>query len=219
MEIERLFMHGTLFLRQWKSLAFDEYDLILLERALLENPKRGKVFRDTGYIRKTRMPFRYEGRQGTARICYVEFEDQETLYLLAVFAKREEKHLSPDERFSLKWQIRHLEHALPKGEETMHKAYAVLSDALDEAVRDANHEPTRLKRHRVKMEIPPLGEFSAEDIKRIRHQQGVPQRLFAEFLGVSKRTVEAWEIGRGKPTGPSSRLLGLLQARKLSITE
>ena len=48
---------------------------------------------------------------------------------------------------------------------------------------------------------------------------GVTQSLFAKYFGVSARTVEAWEAGRNKPSGPSSRLLELLQTRKLSLIE
>ena len=36
------------------------------------------------------------------------------------------------------------------------------------------------------------------------------QRLFAEALGVSIKTVEAWESGINSPSGTASRLLELL---------
>ena len=45
----------------------------------------------------------------------------------------------------------------------------------------------------------------AEDIKEIRSKTGLTQSLFAQWFGVSTRTVEAWESGRNKPSGPSSR--------------
>lgn len=43
--------------------------------------------------------------------------------------------------------------------------------------------------------------------------------MFARWFGVSTRTVEVWENGRNKPSGPSSRLLGLLQSNRLSIAQ
>lgn len=43
--------------------------------------------------------------------------------------------------------------------------------------------------------------------------------MFARWFGVSTRTVEAWENGKNKPSGPSSRLLGLLQSNRLSIAQ
>ena len=36
------------------------------------------------------------------------------------------------------------------------------------------------------------------------------QTVFANYMGVSKKTVEAWELGRTHPTGPAYRLLDIL---------
>ena len=36
------------------------------------------------------------------------------------------------------------------------------------------------------------------------------QQVFASFLDVSVKTVEAWETGRTHPTGPAYRLMYLL---------
>ena len=40
------------------------------------------------------------------------------------------------------------------------------------------------------------------------------QTVFAEFFGVSKKTVEAWECGRTHPTGPALRLMDILYEGK-----
>ena len=37
------------------------------------------------------------------------------------------------------------------------------------------------------------------------------QHVFADFLGVSVKTVEAWERGRNHPTGPACRLIKILE--------
>lgn len=50
-------------------------------------------------------------------------------------------------------------------------------------------------------------EFSANDIKTIRHRTGLSQATFAAAMGVSKKAVEAWEGGRNKPVGTAKRLL------------
>jgi putative transcriptional regulator len=54
-------------------------------------------------------------------------------------------------------------------------------------------------------------EFSREEVKEIRGAAKMTQAAFAEFLGVSKKTVEAWESGRNKPSGACCRLLALLE--------
>lgn len=68
-------------------------------------------------------------------------------------------------------------------------------------------------------DIKEINMYSSEDIKRIRLKIGATQAFLAEWLGVSKRTVEAWECGRNMPNGPSARLLALLDDGKIEIKE
>lgn len=53
-------------------------------------------------------------------------------------------------------------------------------------------------------------KLSAKQVTEIRHQQGLTQKELAEGIGVSKRTVEAWEIGRSNVSGAAGKLLSLL---------
>lgn len=101
----------------------------------------------------------------------------------------------------------------------MSKEFDILSAALDEAILDAKSGNKILNSETVSIEIEPLVEYSADTIKDIRKRTGLTQALFAKWIGVSTRTVEAWEAGRNKPSGPSSRLLGLLQSDRLSIAQ
>jgi putative transcriptional regulator len=43
-----------------------------------------------------------------------------------------------------------------------------------------------------------------------RSHAGLSQAEFAAAIGVSKRTLENWEQGRAKPTGPAEVLLNLV---------
>ena len=65
----------------------------------------GKVIRGTGRMRKMRFAFKGRGKSGSTRVCYVDFEIKETIFLLAVFAKNELENLSQSERNILKKQI------------------------------------------------------------------------------------------------------------------
>jgi len=58
--------------------------------------------------------------------------------------------------------------------------------------------------------VSPLHNYTASEIKEIRLQNSMTQRLFAEALGVSVKTVEAWESGTNSPSGIASRMLELL---------
>ncbi len=49
------------------------------------------------------------------------------------------------------------------------------------------------------------------DVKEIRDRMDLSQSAFAGILGVSVRTVQEWEQGRRKPSGPAVSLLRVAQ--------
>lgn len=53
---------------------------------------------------------------------------------------------------------------------------------------------------RIEIQVP-------SDVKMIREHMGLSQSVFAGVLGISKRTLQDWEQGRRKPTGPAKALL------------
>ncbi len=60
--------------------------------------------------------------------------------------------------------------------------------------------------------ILPIKEYTGKEIRDIRKKAGMTQSVFASYMGVSIKTVEAWEGGRTHPTGPVFRLLDILSA-------
>jgi putative transcriptional regulator len=64
---------------------------------------------------------------------------------------------------------------------------------------------------KAKLTIKPIAVFNTDDIKRIRQKTGLSQVMFAGSLGVSPKTVEAWENGRNKPEGASRRLCEIVR--------
>ena len=68
----------------------------------------------------------------------------------------------------------------------------------------------RVRNHEIP-DFEPVQEFSKEEIKSIRLKVNLPQTCFAELLGVSSRSVEAWEAGKRKPTGAANRLFQLIE--------
>lgn len=97
----------------------------------------------------------------------------------------------------------------------MSEAFEILSGALDEAINDT--KTNELKRNTRSIDIEPVTIYNSQQIKNIRNKIGLTQNLFAKYLGVSAKTVEAWEAGRNKPSGPSNRLLWLLDMGKITI--
>jgi putative transcriptional regulator len=55
-------------------------------------------------------------------------------------------------------------------------------------------------------------QYPEPEVKLIREKAGLSQRRFALLIGVSKRTLENWEQGRRRPTGPAKALLRALEA-------
>lgn len=99
----------------------------------------------------------------------------------------------------------------------MSKAFDVLSGALMEAIEDTQRNKKTLKRNMRTVKIQPIKSYSPIKIKSIRNDIGLSQVLFAKYLGVSPKTVEAWEAGRNKPSGSSCRLLYLLDEKIISL--
>lgn len=67
--------------------------------------------------------------------------------------------------------------------------------------------------------IVPLKEYSNSEIRDIRIKAGMTQKVFAAYMGVSQKTVEAWERGTSHPTGPAFRLLDVLLKNNLEETD
>jgi len=59
--------------------------------------------------------------------------------------------------------------------------------------------------------VAPLPHYKGNKIKEIRKKLGLTQSTFAYILGVSIKTVEAWESGRNDPQGPAQRMLFFLE--------
>lgn len=63
--------------------------------------------------------------------------------------------------------------------------------------------------------LPPVKEFSAAQIKKIRAKNHVSQSVLAAYLNTSKYTVQKWETGEKKPSGPSLKLLNIVEKKGL----
>ena len=59
--------------------------------------------------------------------------------------------------------------------------------------------------------LTPPKEYSPKEIRKIRDSLNVSQGLFAQIIGVSKKTIESWEYGRGRPSGAASRILSIVE--------
>ncbi len=65
--------------------------------------------------------------------------------------------------------------------------------------------------------LPPVKEYTAEQIKLIRLKNHASQGVFAAYLNTSKSTVQKWEQGKKKPNGSSLKLLNLVDKKGLEV--
>ncbi|MBO9331366.1 helix-turn-helix domain-containing protein [Achromobacter xylosoxidans] len=62
---------------------------------------------------------------------------------------------------------------------------------------------------------PPVRDFSAADIKRLRSDLKFSQSVFALFLHTTVSTVRKWEQGETRPGGPALKLLNVIANKGL----
>jgi len=79
---------------------------------------------------------------------------------------------------------------------------------LQEAV---DYEQGKINVRKETITIEPIPEITASKIKEIRNNAGLTQAMFAAIIGVSQKTVEAWESGTNRPIGPARRMISIIQ--------
>lgn len=65
--------------------------------------------------------------------------------------------------------------------------------------------------------LPPVEDFSASQIKKIRLKEKVSQPVFARCLNTSTSTIKQWEQGEKHPRGTSLKLLNLVAKKGLNV--
>ena len=94
-----------------------------------------------------------------------------------------------------------------------------MSEFFDEIMSSIDETIEASKKNRLKetIIIKPVKKYNAEGVKQIRHSLNMTQAVFAGMMGVSQKTVEAWESGRNVPMGPASRVLDLLMENRKNV--
>jgi len=86
--------------------------------------------------------------------------------------------------------------------------YEELKQSLEEAVAFKNGDKSKAYASVCEKPVP---EYKARDVARVRSALNLSQRSLARVLGVSPRTIEAWEGGRNTPRGAARNLLYLIE--------
>jgi len=59
--------------------------------------------------------------------------------------------------------------------------------------------------------------LSPEEIRSLRERNRVSQPVFARYLNTSESTVQKWETGAKRPSGPALKLLDIVQKHGLGM--
>ena len=91
----------------------------------------------------------------------------------------------------------------------MSAVYDDIMSSLSELLDAAQGKETGIVVH--PRTVKDVEVFSPQQIKQVRMDAKMTQKTFAACIGVSPKSVEAWEGGRSKPDGAARRLLGLMR--------
>lgn len=82
-----------------------------------------------------------------------------------------------------------------------------------EAVKDALYPKKNgvVSKRNHSLSVNPLKNMTAEDIKTLRKSLKLSISVFSSVLGISNKTLEAWEAGTNKPSGPALRLMNMMK--------
>ena len=58
-------------------------------------------------------------------------------------------------------------------------------------------------------------EMAPEEIRALREKAAMSQAVFAAVLNISLSSIQKWEIGDKRPSGPSLKLLNLIERKGL----
>jgi len=61
--------------------------------------------------------------------------------------------------------------------------------------------------------LAPVHELSGKQIRAIRSRTQMSQAVFAAVLNTSVSTIQKWEIGEKRPSGPSLKLLNVIERK------
>lgn len=96
------------------------------------------------------------------------------------------------------------------------KALSPILEAVHETARDL-HEAGIIDTQRMReydtLCLAPVQDFSGDRIRALRERNHISQTALATLLNTRVSTVRQWEAGARRPTGPSLKLLDLLDRK------
>lgn len=106
------------------------------------------------------------------------------------------------------------------GNDAKPQAKSRILEAVHETASDLQRLGFIDKRKQQKLDVlclEPIPPYDSERIRALREQLKLSQAVLASVLNTSASTVRKWEIGEKHPSGPSLKLLNLLERKGLEV--
>lgn len=101
---------------------------------------------------------------------------------------------------------------------TKTKTKSRILEAVHETASDLHRLGFIDKRKMLKYEalcLEPVQNYDAQKVKALRERLQLSQAVLARVLNISLSTVRKWEVGDKRPSGPSQKLLDIIDRRGL----
>ena len=101
---------------------------------------------------------------------------------------------------------------------TQPKVKSRILDAVHETASDLHRlgfiDKRKMQRYDV-LCLEPVQDYDAAKVKALRERLQLSQTVLASVLNTSASTVRKWEAGDKQPSGPSQRLLDIIERKGL----
>lgn len=101
---------------------------------------------------------------------------------------------------------------------TKSKAKSPILDAVHETAADLHRlgfiDQRKMRKYDA-LCLDPIPEYDSEKIRSLRDRYQLSQAVLASLLNTSLSAVRQWELGDKHPSGPSQKLLNLLERKGL----
>jgi len=195
----RQFIEMTLFSKAWDALGLNDDDLNLLKHQLLTNPNAGAIMPGCGGV----------------RVIYVYFVVRGQIYLLLAYPKSKQESLSAEQKQNLSRLVKSLRGGIAVSNNDFFEdfnLYDSLKQSLEDAIAFKNGDKSKARVRTFSTASPVnVMPYKPADVAKLRRSLNLSQRNFATAIGVSPRTVEAWEAGKSIPNGVATRMLYLIE--------
>lgn len=110
--MKREFIEVDIFSKAWKAMDLTDDDLKNLQKQIMADPECGDIIVHSGGARKMRFKFKDQGKSGSARVIYIDFETYKTVALIFAYPKSKIETISDKDKAAFRTLIKAIKEVL-----------------------------------------------------------------------------------------------------------